>query len=128
MEQDSPDHQPCHLQDPSVEEEAEVEEAEEEEQDLLDLRPCHHQDHLVREGVEVVKAEEQEPVYQVLLQIQGRLELEEEDTQAGEVALEEGFPQLCLRVLAAGQVLEDNQSLLVLLHILDDCYKMIVLV
>lgn len=125
LEQDSPDHQPCHLQDPSVEEEVEVEEAEEEEQDLLDLRPCHHQDHLVREGVE---AEEEEPVYQVLLQIQGRLELEEEDTQAGEVALEEGFPQLCLRVLAAEQVLEDNQSLLVLLHILDDCYKMIILV
>lgn len=102
-----------------------MEEAEEEEQDLLDLRPCHHQDHLVREGVE---AEEEEPVYQVLLQIQGRLELEEEDTQAGEVALEEGFPQLCLRVLAAEQVLEDNQSLLELLHILDDCYKMIILV
>lgn len=124
LEQDSPDHQPCHLQDPLVEEVG-VEEAEEEEQDLLDLRPCHHQDHLVREGVE---AEEEEPVYQVLLQIQGRLELEEEDTQAGEVALEEGFPQLCLRVLAAEQVLEDNQSLLVLLHILDDCYKMIILV
>lgn len=108
--------------------EVEVEEVEEEEQDLLDLRPCHHQDHLVREGVEVVKAEEQEPVYQVLLQIQGRSELEEEDTQAGEVALEEGFPQLCLRVLAAEQVLEDNQSLLVLFNILDDCYKMIILV